>query len=296
MFATLDPIQTLPLARNPEMGRLGEPTLSRETPQLSTVLDSSQRVVWAYMHAQPRPCFSTELLTDITNLQGDIQHAGAAIDYVVLASSVPNVFNLGGDLDLFHQFASVQDEEALRDYATLACQALHACSSGYGRGITSVAMIEGDALGGGLEAALSCQVIVAERGAKMGFPEVLFDLFPGMGAYSFVARRCGTRLAERLIGSGEILPAEKMFELGLVDVLAEKGEAMDAVQQLFKRRRHSVNGLRALNRARLHTPFHVPFEELLAVTEEWVQAATHLSPSALRTMERLVRAQNRLPH
>jgi DSF synthase len=68
------------------------------------------------------------------------------------------------------------------------------------------------------------------------------------------------------------------------------------VKQLFRSRRHCTNGLRALNRARLHTAFHVPLDELLAVTEEWVQAATHLSPSALRTMERLVRAQNRLAH
>jgi DSF synthase len=117
-----------------------------------------------------------------------------------------------------------------------------------------------------------------------------------MGAYSFVARRCGTRVADKLIASGEILAAEQMHELGLVDVLAEKGQAAEAVRHLMKNRRRSTNGLRALNRARLHTPFHVPFEELLAVTEEWVQAAAHLSPAALRTMERLVRAQNRLTH
>ena len=56
------------------------------------------------------------------------------------------------------------------------------------------------------------EMLIAERGAKMGFPEMLFNLFPGMGAYSLVARKAGPRVAEDLILNARVLPAEKMHE------------------------------------------------------------------------------------
>ena len=64
----------------------------------------------------------------------------------------------------------------------------------------------------------------------MGLPEILFNLFPGMGAYSLLARRIGARAAEELILSGKILPAAKLHEMGVVDVLAKDGEGEAAVQ------------------------------------------------------------------
>src|SRR3546814_13167359 len=59
-----------------------------------------------------------------------------------------------------------------------------------------VALVDGDALGGGFELALACQTIVAESGVQMGFPEVLFGLFPGMGAYSLLSQRGSPKVAE----------------------------------------------------------------------------------------------------
>lgn len=50
-------------------------------------------------------------------------------------------------------------------------------------------MVQGDAFGGGLEFALSSNILVAEQGTRLGFPEILFNLFPGMGAYTFLYRK-----------------------------------------------------------------------------------------------------------
>ena len=49
---------------------------------------------------------------------------------------------------------------------------------------TTISLVQGDALGGGFEAALCGDIIIAEKQARFGFPEVLFNLFPGMGAYN----------------------------------------------------------------------------------------------------------------
>ena len=66
--------------------------------------------------------------------------------------------------------------------------------------------------GGGFEHALTNDVIIAERGSRMGLPEVLFNMFPGMGAYSFLDRKIGQKLAEEVISSGKVYSAEEMRE------------------------------------------------------------------------------------
>src|SRR5207237_2836978 len=94
--------------------------------------------------------------------------------------------------------------------------------------LTKIALVQGDALGGGFECALASDVIVAEESAQLGFPEILFNLFPGMGAYSLVSRRIGMRAAEELILSGRILPAAELHKMGVVDVLVTEGEGPTA--------------------------------------------------------------------
>ena len=69
--------------------------------------------------------------------------------------------------------------------------------------LTTITLVQGDALGGGFEAAISSNVVIAEKSAKFGLPEVLFNLIPGMGAYSFLVRRTSPDLAEKIIMSGE---------------------------------------------------------------------------------------------
>ena len=95
--------------------------------------------------------------------------------------------------------------------------------------MTTISLIQGEALGGGFESALSSNVIIAERRARMGFPEILFNLFPGMGAYSLLSRRLGMKRAEDMIFSGRIYTAEELHEMGVVDLLVEDGTGETAV-------------------------------------------------------------------
>src|SRR5262249_11115027 len=139
-------------------------------------------------------------------------------------------------------------------------------------GLITISLVQGDALGGGFEAALASDVIIAEEQAKLGLPEILFNLFPGMGAYSLLARRIGSRLAEEMILSGNLYSATKLQEMGLVDVVAPKGNGelavFDYVQKVDKRR----NGVAATYNARKNV-FPVSYDELIRVTTVWVDAA-----------------------
>ncbi|QJW53164.1 2,3-dehydroadipyl-CoA hydratase [Serratia plymuthica] len=79
----------------------------------------------------------------------------------------------------------------------------------------------------------------------MGFPEIAFNLFPGMGGYSLVARKAGMRLAEELIWSGESHTAEWFESRGLVDQLFQP-----ATRTFIDTIRPKLNGMRAMLRAR----------------------------------------------
>ncbi len=80
-----------------------------------------------------------------------------------------------------------------------------------------IAAINGVAAGGGLELALSCDFRFAAEGAKLGFPENNVGLIPGSGGCSRLVKLVGLSKAKRLVMSGEMIPARRALELGLVD-------------------------------------------------------------------------------
>lgn len=253
------------------------------------------------MHPNPRPSFTPGLLADIDQWRASVAELGnrevpetgqSAIRYAVLTSAMPDIFNFGGDLNRFVELIRAGDRDGLMEYALACIHATHSFSCGFGAPVTSIALVQGRAQGGGFEAALAANVLIAERGTQMGFPEVLFNLFPGMGAYSFLSRKIAPSIAERLILSGTLYEAEDLYEMGVVDVLAESGQGQETLHAYMRDadKHHHVHGL--MNRIR-ETHTRVPFEELRDITELWVDSALRLDERNIRTMERLVRAQDR---
>jgi DSF synthase len=155
-----------------------------------------------------------------------------------------------------------------------------------------MALVQGDALGGGFETALSFDVVVAERSAKMGLPEILFNLFPGMGAYSFLSRRMDAMRAEKMIMGGQIFTAEQLHGMGLVDVLAEDGQGEAAVYDYIQKNAHRRNAHMAIYKTRRRVN-PISYEELRDVVDIWVDAVFRLTPADLSKMARLTMAQDR---
>ncbi|MCA1978852.1 MAG: crotonase/enoyl-CoA hydratase family protein [Thiobacillus sp.] len=264
--------------------------------QLTTYFDPHSRIAWGYMHAEPRPCFTPTLLKELLAWGKDLvaridDPDGTDVGYFVIASNVPDIFSLGGDLNLFLQHIAARDRDALYRYAVSCVDCSYAVHSHLNRpNVTSIALVQGQALGGGFESALAANVLVAERGAKMGLPEILFNLFPGMGAMTFLGRRVGHHLAEKIIRSGKLYLAEELYDMGVVDILAEPGEGELAVHDYVRREEKSRNGILALRAAR-EVSQPAPYDELIRITEIWVDAALRLEAKDLRMMERLVSRQ-----
>ncbi len=268
--------------------------------------DASNDTHWCFMHAQQafadagyRPCFSPRLLRELRLFASQSIDAIAQsatqdpvhLAHVVLASDA-HVFNLGGDLGLFSQLIRAGDREGLLHYARECVDSVYLLHSRLHPSAHTVALVEGDALGGGFELALACQTIVAESGVHMGFPEVLFGLFPGMGAYTLLSRRVLPKMAEEMMLNGVMYTSDELHRMGIVDVLVPKGAGVRAVHEVVRQNRRIAAARLALHQVRdLVHP--VSLDELTRITEIWVETALRLGEKSLRIMERLVRAQLR---
>lgn len=264
--------------------------------QLTTYFDERYQIAWGYMHSAPRPCFTPTLLGELTDwchtLIDQIDNPRQPdVLYQVTASAIPGVFNLGGDLNLFHELILAKDRPGLAHYAKICIAPLYLNAIHLGRpNVKSICLVQGDALGGGFECALSGNVLIAERGTKMGFPEILFNLFPGMGALTLLGRRIGLTKAEKMILSGNLYSAEDLYDMGVVDVLAEPGEGTQAVYDYIRKDNRARNGALALRAARERIE-PVSHEELMDITAIWVDAALRIEQKDLRMMERLIARQ-----
>lgn len=144
--------------------------------------------------------------------------------------------SLGGDLRLFRDLIARRDRHGLELYSRKATDAIfhHAANSA---DVMTFSLVQGTAMGGGFEATLAGNVVVAERGARLGFPEVLFGLFPGMGAYTLLRRRVDCATAKIILGAKNYT-AEELHRMGIVDVLCEPGEGEHAVYSYISRQAH----------------------------------------------------------
>jgi DSF synthase len=113
-----------------------------------------------------------------------------------------------------------------------------------------------------------------------------------MGAYSLLCRRLDAVRAQKLIVSGRLYGADELEELGLVDLIVDPGEGPAAVREYLERNRQRHGTLLALSRVRQRCQ-PVTYEELIDVTDVWVETAVGLDEADLRRMEHLARAQLR---
>ncbi len=265
---------------------------------LDVTFEPAHGIVWCMTRADAASSFSPALLDEILDVQGLIRAAGATwrssrgapVRYFVAGSQQPGVYSLGGDLEFFAGCIRRGDRGGLQRYARACIEIVHANFTGLDLPILTVALIQGDALGGGFETALSCDIIVAEKSAKFGLPEILFNLFPGMGALSFLGRRLGIAQARRLVLSGRIYTAAELHDMGVIDVVAEDGKGEMALREHLARlsRKHAVH--HAVAAAARHVQ-PLGFEELRDINDIWVETALGLSEADLKRMQVLAEAQ-----
>jgi len=286
----LDEAELMPVARR-------GPSPLFDLGQLEVRWDAEQRALWTFMTPQGRPSFNLAMLRDFHIWQREIARlygsGDEALDYLILGSKFPGVWNFGGDLSLFAQYIRDGNRRALVDYGRSCVNILHRNLHCVGLPIVTIGLVQGQALGGGFEALLSFNVLIAERSARFGLPEVAFGLFPGMGAHALLARRIGFAQAERLILSNRTYSAEEMFDLGIVHHLVDDGEGVAAVADYIR-----LNARRRAGNSAIYSASRevnpVTLDELNAIVDIWADTALKLREKDLKLMQRLISAQSKL--
>jgi DSF synthase len=241
---------------------------------------------------RPIQCYSLAAMGELQQMLSDISANPGLVRHFVMSSDVPRVFNFGGDLALFVLLVRAGDIDSIRLYGHRCVDLVWWMENAANQGIYTTVLVQGDTLGGGLESVLPFHKVIFERSAQAGFPEVLFNLFPGMGAWDFTIRKAGFAVANEMILSGRLYGAEELFNRRLVDLVVDDGGGEAAVDRALREVDPRLRGtLAALQAQRVAAPIRL--ETLRAIVDLWSDAALKLTDRDLRLMERLARAQAR---
>lgn len=272
--------------------------LQKERTEINLEYDAFTKALWLYFTPSGRDCFNLNLLNEMHDVQKEVMEyykeynspADFPIRFFLAASLSEGVYNYGGDLNLFAQLIEDRNAEHLKIYAEACIKCVYYHATNLDLPLTTISLVQGTALGGGLEAALAGNVLIAEEGVKMGFPEIKFNLFPGMGAYSFLARKVGLKLTEEILHTGKLYTSDELSNMGVVDRIATSGCGVETANQYMKKANRSFNGMQAIRSAsKCYNPLN--YKELSDIVQIWVDAALQLGEKDLKMMRKLVGSQ-----
>ncbi|XP_061950618.1 probable enoyl-CoA hydratase 2, mitochondrial isoform X3 [Populus nigra] len=193
-------------------------SLSSESVRLRRLSDSDSGIVEVNLdRPAAKNSIGKEMLRGLRNAFETIE-SDVSAQVVLICSSVPKVFCAGADLKERKTMApsEVQDfVNSLRSTFSFI-EALY---------VPTVAVIEGAALGGGLEMALSCDLRICGEDAVLGLPETGLAIIPGAGGTQRLPRLVGKSLAKELIFTGRKIDGREAMSMGLVNYSVPAGEA-----------------------------------------------------------------------
>ena len=277
--------------------RLALPEKLFQLNELDVLYEPADEVLWTFMRPAGRPSFTPAMLEDFEDWQrlilSGFGEGRTPLKYLVLGSRAPGVFCFGGDLDLFNRMIRSGDRAGLVRYGYRCVEILHRNINALDLPILTIGLVQGAALGGGFEALLSFDYVIAERDATFGLPETMFGLFPGMGAHAMLSRKLGTAAADRMILSNKTYSAQDMYDLGIVQEVVDDGTGLAATRAFIARNTRRHAGLVGAKRA-MRESSHVPLAELKRIVDHWAESALQLREQDLKLMQRLVSAQSKL--
>lgn len=256
---------------------------------------SNGGVLWSILKADAPARITPDLLKELIEVQQDLLYryshnqvgrAGDNVSYHILSSEGPDIFSLGGDLAFFAQCVKQGDRKSLTKYARDAIEFVYQSSTNYHLPVTTITVVKGAAFGGGFEAALAANYIIAEEQATFSFPETRFGLFPGMGAFTFLRQRVPVHVAEEIIYSGKLYTATELLQMNVIDRVCKTGAGYKTAMQFISSRQHQHQGIQAMRKmAQQFAP--IDKQELYSIVDYWVESVFSLDKKNLRLIEAL---------
>jgi len=175
-----------------------------------------------------------------------------AIRSVILTGAGGRFFCTGGDVKRYRSFVDADELDRTFDAVRAMLDRIERLP------VPSIAAIDGFAIGGGVELALACDLRIAGPDAQLGLPQVRMGIVPGWNGIERLVRTVGRSTALRILLGGDRHRADEALALGLVDMVARQGSALDAALawagQLDDKSPASIREIKLLVRASLEQP------------------------------------------
>jgi enoyl-CoA hydratase len=168
-----------------------------------------------------------QTIEELHHILLDVRH-DESVRVLILTGAGEKSFVAGADISELAQQTPVNGKE----FSLYGQSVFHLLET---MGKPSICAINGFALGGGCELALTCTIRIASKTAKLGQPEVKLGIIPGYGGSQRLARLCGKGAAHELCLTGEMISAEEALRIGLVNHIYEPAELIPAAEAIAKK-------------------------------------------------------------
>jgi DSF synthase len=270
-----------------------------ELPQVELAYEPEIKTLWITLAPEPRPVITFAMMTSLNKVQravhalwGPDKYAQSPIRFVShIAKANSPICTLGGDLEFYLECISKGDFASLEEYARVSIESIKWSASSLRGSAITAASVHALALGGGIDAPRSCNVMIAERRATFSYPEIKFNHFP-IGAVAILSRIVGPRTAQNILASGKEYTADEFANLGVLDAVVDDGEGAASL------RKYAVDNLKT-HRARLalFRAFYAQSgeafeEELNRLAKSWIEHFSRLTPLDISALQKIVSAQD----
>jgi DSF synthase len=265
-------------------------------PQLELAYEPEIRLLWLTLKPEPKPVFTLPIITSVLKVQRSIiklwqDSAERPIQFLAYRGTGA-LFSLGGDLDYYLDCLAHGDRAGLAEYAARATDVILLNSTGLDGMVVTLATIHAKALGGGIDPARACNVMIGEEQATFSYPEINYNHFP-ISAVPILSRHTGPIEAERILLSGIEYSAKEFFDRGALDDLVPTGRGDEAVRDYAKRCLPTQKARVALFAAFGRRAGGLD-ADLKDAAEKWVNHIYTLRPIEISKLQRIALAQERM--
>lgn len=265
-------------------------------PQICLEYEADTKLLWITLLPEPKPVFTLPSIESVLKVQRAIRTLwGRAADRPVLFLAYRGrgpVFSLGGDLDYYLDCLRANDREGLHAYAASAAKVIELNRNGIEGCVLTLATIHAKALGGGIDPARACNVMVAEEQASFCYPEVNYNHFP-ISAVPILSRHAGFIEAEKILLSGNDFSAAEFASRGVLDAVVPAGHGEDWIRN-YARMSLPTHAARVSIIAAINRQAGDIVGELASAVSDWVSHILTLKPLEISKLQRIAAAQERM--
>jgi DSF synthase len=265
-------------------------------PQISLEYEPEFLTLWITLRPEPKPVFTLPLIESVGRVQDAVMDLWDRSDerpirYLAYRSA-GRIFSLGGDLDYYLDCLRTNDRAGLRRYADQATRVIRLNRSGLDGAVITLTNVRGKAIGGGIDPARACNVMIAEEDATFCYPEINFNHFP-ISAVPVLSRHTGPVEAERILMSGAEFTAHEFKAKGAVEEVVACGTGDDWIRG-YASRTLSSHSARVSLIAAFNQQAGDLYGPLTACAHSWTNHILSLKPIEIAKLQRIAAAQERM--